>query len=287
MVFVGDGGNGLKVVDVSNPASPALVGGLGPDGYTVTDVVVSGSLAIAASTDRLHVIDVSMGNPRVPDLPTGLVAQPAVGGVRLQWVAPEGWAEVAGYRAYMGASSGAYGPAINAGATTTLFVPLTTDAPTYFALTAYGRGSGESDLTPEVSAARLPATDSDGDTIPFAASAPPCTGGVVAGCSDNCPYTSNTDQLDRGGVGTGLLGDSIGDACQCGDVNGDGRVTTSDSLAIRRSLLIPPTATLLQPALCDVGGSAGCGLSDSVLIRRALLAPPTATVSQQCAPAMP
>jgi hypothetical protein len=69
-------------------------------------------------------------------------------------------------------------------------------------------------------------------------------------------------------------------------VDGDGRVTLSDALTIQRSLLVPPTATLAEPQLCDVGGSAGCTVSDAVLIRRALLQPPTALLVPRCAPAL-
>jgi hypothetical protein len=110
--------------------------------------------------------------------------------------------------------------------------------------------------------------------------------GVCAG-ADNCPNAPNADQSDVGGVGTGSAPDGIGDACQCGDVTGDGRVTLTDAVVMTRSRLQPPTATLTRPERCDVGGSAGCSLSDAVIVRRALLSPPTAGISQVCAPANP
>lgn len=112
-------------------------------------------------------------------------------------------------------------------------------------------------------------------------------GDSVMDGSDNCPYASNPDQADRGGVGAGSLADGIGDACQCGDITGDGRVSVADVTVLRRSLLIPPTATQTRPQLCDVGGSAGCSLADSVIISRALLTPPTAVISAACDPASP
>jgi hypothetical protein len=118
-----------------------------------------------------------------------------------------------------------------------------------------------------------PSGDYDGDGVPDA--------------TDNCPYTSNADQLDRGGIGSGSAPDGIGDVCQCGDVNGNGFVTLADSVIILRSLLIPPTATVQNPQLCDVGGSEGCTLADAVIILRANLSPPTATIAQNCAPAKP
>jgi len=69
--FVADASNGLQVVDVSDPASPELVGGaLAPEyehpslGYSV-DVAIDGGVAvIAAQASGLHVFDIT--NPTVP-----------------------------------------------------------------------------------------------------------------------------------------------------------------------------------------------------------------------------
>jgi hypothetical protein len=108
----------------------------------------------------------------------------------------------------------------------------------------------------------------------------------VANGSDNCPTRANADQADTGGVGFASGPDRIGDACQCGDLNGDGRVTLADAVVLQRSLLTPPTATSAHPERCDVGGASGCGLSDAVIIRRALLAPPTAFLAPACVPAL-
>jgi hypothetical protein len=54
---------------------------------------------------------------------------------------------------------------------------------------------------------RLAALDSDGDGVPD--------------LYDNCPYTANPDQKDS-------VGNGIGDACRCGDVNNDGLVNIAD-----------------------------------------------------------
>jgi cyclophilin family peptidyl-prolyl cis-trans isomerase len=121
---------------------------------------------------------------------------------------------------------------------------------------------------------------------------PDTDGDGVVDAQDNCPFAANANQLDRGGVGSGATADGVGDACQCGDVTGDGLVTVADALVITRSLLQPPTATRTKPELCDVGGAPSpatqnCTLADAVTIRRALLAPPTATISPACAPANP
>jgi len=89
-----------------------------------------------------------------------------------------------------------------------------------------------------------------------------------------------------GGIGAGSAPDGIGDACQCGDVTGNGFITTANAVAVTRSLLVPPTSVLTQPALCDVGGSAGCSTADAVIVTRAMLVPPTAAIQQKCAPAL-
>jgi hypothetical protein len=181
---------------------------------------------------------------------------------------------------------------MDVGPATSLFVPIADDLPRHFAVTAYKALAIESDFTPAVVAARLASTDDDGDGIPFAPTAARCVGGATTRCADNCPHVANPSQADRGGVGAGSSGDGIGDACQCGDVNGDGRVESSDLGLISRSLLTPPTALRTRPELCNVGGSPNpatqdCTIADVVILRRALLDPPTATIQQVCEPARP
>jgi hypothetical protein len=112
-------------------------------------------------------------------------------------------------------------------------------------------------------------------------------GDGVGDVGDNCPHFANSGQADIGGIGASSGPDGIGDACQCGDVSGNGRVTTADATLITRSLLVPPTATLARADLCNVGGSAACTTADAVIVTRALLVPPTATVGQVCAAALP
>lgn len=106
---------------------------------------------------------------------------------------------------------------------------------------------------------------------------------------DVCPFAADPDQTDGGGIGSASGPDGIGDACQCGDVTGDGRVTLADAVTLSRALLVPPTAAPDHPERCDVGGAPGqgCTLADAVLIRRALLTPPGATLAQWCTPARP
>jgi len=48
---------------------------------------------------------------------------------------------------------------------------------------------------------------------------------LVCDPADNCPFAANSDQVD-----TDL--DGVGNACQCGDVNGDGRVNILDAYMV-------------------------------------------------------
>jgi hypothetical protein len=63
--YVADGGAGLQVIDVSDPANPRRVGGYDTPGYA-GGVAVSGHYAYVADGDAgLQVIDVSdPANPR-------------------------------------------------------------------------------------------------------------------------------------------------------------------------------------------------------------------------------
>jgi len=111
----------------------------------------------------------------------------------------------------------------------------------------------------------------------------PCAAGSdkdgdgICDIDDNCPFAGNTDQQDRGGVAnpgapTGSIADGIGDACQCGDANGDGRVTSDDSAALERCLDESAPACENERDVvmkCGVGGGPGCDDQEAALIRAA------------------
>jgi endoglucanase len=96
---------------------------------------------------------------------------------------------------------------------------------------------------------------------------------------DNCPAVPNPDQADAGGLATpddpnGGQRDGVGNACQCGDVTGDGRATAADADLIARCArgLAPcgPTRRLAAVGRCDVNGDASCDAADSALLWRVL-----------------
>jgi cysteine-rich repeat protein len=118
----------------------------------------------------------------------------------------------------------------------------------------------------------------------------------IVDIADNCPYSANAAQADVGGVGDGSAPDGIGDACQCGDATGDGRISDDDVTAVRDGLRGDSSA-VLAPERCSVSGALDailaatglrrdCDIADASRLARALLglAP---SLGQLCAPALP
>ena len=104
---------------------------------------------------------------------------------------------------------------------------------------------------------------------------------------DNCPFFPNPGQEDSGRVGTAIA-DGIGDACQCGDVTGDGVANSLDATAITRCSIgfaVPPS--FCNSELCDVTGDGNCDSLDATMIKRAALGLPAPLFGQNCAPAIP
>lgn len=99
----------------------------------------------------------------------------------------------------------------------------------------------------------------------------------VPDLQDNCPYVPNPDQQDAGGIGPGSVPDGIGDACQCGDADGDGSLTVADLTRLKRAARgLPPL--LVRPELAP-----GVNLLD---LQRVLLGFFGTEALQFCPPAL-
>ena len=113
----------------------------------------------------------------------------------------------------------------------------------------------------------------------------------VCGTFDDCPFEPNYSQTDSGGVGTSTP-DGIGDACQCGDVSGDGIVDAADVAAFRSFLAQAGTAAPPYPfsRKCKLSaGTAPCSILDVVILEHALApgGPLGPGIAQSCAAANP
>jgi hypothetical protein len=96
-------------------------------------------------------------------------------------------------------------------------------------------------------------------------------GDGVANAADNCPYAANPDQADHGGVNS-IAPNGVGDACECGDVSGNGKINGQDANAIKRhSLGSTPNPLFVQACNCDVSGNGACNGQDANAVTRAAL----------------
>jgi len=134
----------------------------------------------------------------------------------------------------------------------------------------------------------LPVPDSDGDGIAddgdFSGIAGDarCTGGASAGCDDNCRLEHNPSQADTGSINA-LGANGIGDACECGDANDDGRVTPGDAAELREFLaLVSPSVA--APQKCRVAAAGDCNIRDVAGIARVTSSLPPA-IEPVCAAA--
>ena len=127
-----------------------------------------------------------------------------------------------------------------------------------------------------------PTLDSDGDGV----------GDYV----DNCPYAFNPLQEDNGGFQT-LTPDGIGDACQCGDMDGSGMVDFNDLVQLANALTFATGASfvnVVRPELCNITGNPACQEDDAYLFFDYILTSngqlpggPTPPLPALCEPAVP
>ncbi len=105
-----------------------------------------------------------------------------------------------------------------------------------------------------------PAEDLDGDE--------------VQDLSDNCPFTPNPAQANRGSFLSSVdSSDALGDDCQCGEATGDGAVFAEDYAQIRAYLagrITSPTLLAQIEARCSVAGPTDCNIRDLVVLKQAL-----------------
>lgn len=91
---------------------------------------------------------------------------------------------------------------------------------------------------------------------------------IAPASSDKCQYAYDPEQIDSGGLGASSVPDGIGNACQCGDVNGSGKVTTEDANLIIAFYLTG--GQLAQQDLCDVNGDGPCDQNDYYAVNTAV-----------------
>jgi hypothetical protein len=138
----------------------------------------------------------------------------------------------------------------------------------------------------------------DGSLVPDAAAVPVFDAWIRTGLAtldsdgdgdadgaDNCPRTANASQTDGGGFGS-TTPDGIGDACQCGDVNGDARTDNADLAPLRAALAQSgPALSGAANRRCDSPSDTGeCSIVSWARMRKRL-AGTTAAHGQTCAAA--
>jgi hypothetical protein len=107
--------------------------------------------------------------------------------------------------------------------------------------------------------------------VPAGQTAGDWDGDGVANAGDNCPYATNPGQQDAGGINT-VTPNGVGDACECGDVSGNGKVNGQDANAIKRhGLAAEPNPLFVMACNCDVSGSGDCNGQDANAVSRAAL----------------
>jgi hypothetical protein len=96
----------------------------------------------------------------------------------------------------------------------------------------------------------------------------------IPNAQDLCPYyAGNTLAGD-------VDGDDRGDACECGDQNGDGKVNISDLVAINFAIFNPTSAT----PLCDANNDNLCNVSDILAANLEIFSPNSSTCARHPVP---
>jgi len=99
-------------------------------------------------------------------------------------------------------------------------------------------------------------------------------GDALCGPADNCPFYATSNVADQDA-------DGRGDACECGDQNGDGRNTVSDLVAINNAIFNPTLAT----PLCDCNKDGLCNVNDIIAANVEIFSPgSTSTCARQPVP---
>jgi hypothetical protein len=99
---------------------------------------------------------------------------------------------------------------------------------------------------------------------------------------DNCVYTSNVDQMDQGGLKVSTE-DGVGDACQCGEGEGSGKILVAENdLSNMLSHLRGVTPAGFVEARCSVASPSTCTIHDAAVLASALSSPSTVALDNVC-----
>lgn len=99
-------------------------------------------------------------------------------------------------------------------------------------------------------------------------------GDGLADATDDCPFFASPDQTDSDH-------DGRGDACECGDQNGDGLVDVRDIVAINLAIFNPSAVT----PLCDGNNDGLCDVNDMIAANVEIFSPGnTSTCGRQPVP---
>jgi hypothetical protein len=103
--------------------------------------------------------------------------------------------------------------------------------------------------------------------------------------TDNCVHTPNPSQADQGKV-KDTVADGIGDACQCGEGNGDGAVFPADVRALQE-VLAGIRADTGPKNRCSVAGTIECDILDAVIVGQVTAPSGADQLPQDCPAAKP